>query len=187
MMWMMRLGEFFQRRVSQAGAIVTPIIESRTGRSVTASPHHRQVGDRRQDRTHCFCLRFNIGWCSCEQHPTAPTPAPATQQLALGSSPEGPSGDPAHQGQGGGNVSGLYGRPGPYLGNVAGAEPGVGESVRKRAGPQGPCLGCLREPLSGLLGGITQQEVFARRSRAVWRFLAGVWCECHARPVSRQS
>ena len=38
MMWMMRLGEFFQRRVSQAGAIVTPTMDqARTGRTTVAA------------------------------------------------------------------------------------------------------------------------------------------------------
>ena len=40
MMWMMRLGEFFQRRVSQAGAMVTPIIEGRQGRTMLTGPRH---------------------------------------------------------------------------------------------------------------------------------------------------
>ena len=34
--WMLRLGEFLQRRVSQAGAMMTPILESRTTRSTGA-------------------------------------------------------------------------------------------------------------------------------------------------------
>ena len=81
-MWMMRLGEFVQRRVSQAGAMMTPILESRNVRTPNqvATPPAQQPGLFTPEAEHAMAQ-----WARRAPHLHSPEP-PARSTEAASSS-----------------------------------------------------------------------------------------------------